>query len=138
MPRYILDTDMLTLYQRKQPRVVTAVRSHQHDTAVTIITLQEQFTGWHTTVLRARRPDALATAYRNWTDAANSSADLEIIAFDEPAIGRYKILLGLRPNIGRMDLRIAAIALEAGATVVTRNRVDFGRIPGLAIVDWSV
>ena len=39
--------------------------------------------------------------------------------------------------MGKMDLRIAAIALELNCTVITRNLADFRRVPGLSIDDWS-
>jgi len=43
----------------------------------------------------------------------------------------------MRLRIGTMDLRIAAITLAYGATLVTRNVQDFQRIPGLVIEDWT-
>jgi tRNA(fMet)-specific endonuclease VapC len=38
--------------------------------------------------------------------------------------------------IGPLDLLIAAIALSHGATLVSRNTREFGRIEHLRLVDW--
>jgi tRNA(fMet)-specific endonuclease VapC len=39
--------------------------------------------------------------------------------------------------IGPMDTLIAAQAMRLGATVITRNVREFGRIPGLKVENWQ-
>jgi tRNA(fMet)-specific endonuclease VapC len=60
----------------------------------------------------------------------------QVLPFDEPAAARCD---ALRPHvrIGTMDLRIAATALSHSLTVLTRNTVDFARVPDLVVEDWS-
>jgi len=62
---------------------------------------------------------------------------VQILSFSAEAIDRYHSLHRSKLGVKGNDLRIAAIALENSAIVVTRNRVDFERIPGLQIDDWS-
>jgi len=66
--------------------------------------------------------------------------DLDILPFDAAAgvhygeIGQDLVSRG-RP-IGASDLLIAAHARSAGATLVTDNEREFGRVPGLRIQNW--
>ena len=71
-------------------------------------------------------------------DAVAFLAFFPVLPLTEPAIDRFDQLVALKLNVGRMDLRIAATALEHGGIVVTRNGRDFGRIPGVAWEDWSI
>jgi len=50
---------------------------------------------------------------------------------------RYEDLRKSHRKHGKNDLRIAAIALENGGTLIPRNTIDFKEIPGLKIDDWS-
>jgi tRNA(fMet)-specific endonuclease VapC len=54
------------------------------------------------------------------------------------AADRFEELRSLKLNVGSMDLRIAAITIDTGCILVTRNRRDFKRISGLPLEDWSV
>ncbi len=108
------------------------------DLAISVMTVAEQITGWYTLTRRARQPEEIARAYAQLGAAVVRLAKWRILRYTESAIARVAQLKALRLNVGLMDLRIAAIALDNGAVVVTRNRRDFGRVPGLNIEDWSV
>ena len=62
---------------------------------------------------------------------------LRIAAYDEPASHQFDALRSSRVRIGTMDLRIAAIALASNWTLLTRNSVDFGKVPNLRMEDWT-
>ena len=62
----------------------------------------------------------------------------QVLPFDAQAERRYADLVARRLRIGAQDLKIAAIALNHDAVLVTRNRRDFGRIAELALEDWTL
>ncbi|OWK45652.1 hypothetical protein FRUB_01983 [Fimbriiglobus ruber] len=103
-----------------------------------MMTVDEQLTGWYTLTRQARKPEQTARAYAQLGEAVVRLARWSILPYTEAAIARVANFKSLRLNVGLMDLRIAAIALENNAIVVTRNGRDFGRVPGLSIEDWSV
>ncbi|HJZ94849.1 MAG TPA: type II toxin-antitoxin system VapC family toxin [Gemmataceae bacterium] len=140
MSLYLLDTDTITLFQQRHLAVMArvAVARQVHQLAVTVITIDESYRGWHARILKARKPDDVADAYAGLAQAAAVFGEFSIIPFPVPAIQRFELLQRLKLNVGSNDLRIAAIALEVGGTVVTRNLRDFRRVPGLACEDWSV
>jgi tRNA(fMet)-specific endonuclease VapC len=70
--------------------------------------------------------------------AVESLASWKVLPLTLAAMSRHAGLLSQRLNVGSNDLKIAATALELGATVVTRNRRDFSRVPGLSCEDWTV
>jgi tRNA(fMet)-specific endonuclease VapC len=139
MTPYVLDTDTLTLYQENHPAVVNRVAQHPpSNIAITVLTVEEQLSGWYTRLRHAKDIDDLAAVYERLTATAESLGRFRILSFTKPAIVRFEQLHAAKLGVAKMDLRIAAVTLEVGGTVVTRNRRDFGRVPGLAIEDWSV
>lgn len=138
MNRFVLDTDVLTLYQHGDPAVVRHVQSHPlAELAVTIISVEEQLGGWYAKVRRAKKREQLVRAYHRMTEAVRFLVRFEILSFTDPAMVRYEQLRKVHRHVAKNDLRIAAIALEGCDTVATRNVRDFQQVPGLSIADWS-
>ena len=138
MSLYVLDTDHLSLYRYGHPEVSARIEATPADQlAVTIITIEEQLRAWYTQVRRARDRDRLARAYQGLLEVAETSKYIRVLPFTSRAVERYLDLRNQLPRLGKMDLSIAAIALENDGIVVTRNRRDFEQVPHLQLEDWS-
>lgn len=139
MTRFVLDTDIVSLFQHGNETVVGHVGRHGNvdEVAITIVTLEEQLSAWYTLLRRAKTAEDLVPGYRRMTETVLFLSRLPIYTFTDAAAGVYERLRKQKPRTGRMDLRIAAIALAHNATLVTRNIGDFENIAGLAVVDWS-
>ena len=138
MSLYALDSDILSLFETGDP-LVTA-RCHatpRNSLCITVISVEEALSGWYTALRNAKSPQRLAWAYFRLAETVQMMGQMRILPFTEQAIDRFLALKALKLGIGGADLKIASIALEDGAILVTRNRRDFQLIPGLTIEDWS-
>ena len=138
MNLYVLDTDTLTLFQQGHPKVRERAGSvPAAEIAISVLSVEEQLSGWYTELRQAKRPDRLAWAYRRLAQNVRFLSQLQILDFDEAAIARYDDLRQQKLKIRKTDLQIAAVALQNDAVLVTANLRDFKKIPGLRIADWS-
>ena len=138
MSLYVLDTDHLTLLQHDQPAVkARALALDPKSLAITLITSEEQLSGWYAKIRQAKKPREMATAYAGFFQTYETTKRLAVLPFSETAVDRYLQLRKAHARAGKMDLAIAAIVLEANAVLVTRNRQDFDPIEGLVVEDWS-
>ena len=138
MTLYVLDTDHLSLYRHGQATVVRRVEAVPADElAITVITIEEQLSGWYAQVRQARTPDKLARAYAGLFDVAETIRRIRVLPFPSSAVQHYFDLRKRYPRLGKLDLEIAAIVLHHNGTLVTRNRQDFVQIPQLSLEDWS-
>jgi tRNA(fMet)-specific endonuclease VapC len=135
---FILDTDTFTLYLQGDVNVIANVVRHlADDVRLSVVSVEEIWDGWRAAIHRAKTPDAIGHAYDRLTATLDELRRWPVASNPASAIVRYRELKKQKLNVGTNDLRIAAIALERDATVVTRNRRDFARMPDLRIADWS-
>ncbi|MCA9203233.1 MAG: type II toxin-antitoxin system VapC family toxin [Planctomycetales bacterium] len=138
MIRYLLDTDTVSLLQDLNKQVVAQVALHPPDEIGTsIVTVEEQLSAWYTLLRRARTSAQLVPVYERMTRAVNFLSNVPLLSFDAVAATTYDQLRKRYPRKGKMDLRIAAIAIANSCTLVSRNLVDFQDIEGLAVEDWA-
>jgi tRNA(fMet)-specific endonuclease VapC len=139
---YILDTDILTLFERGHSSVVARLgQTSFHEIGITVITAEEQIRGRLAQIRRYSsnqgRTQEYLESYRWFRETVEIIRDFSILDYDERAHAIYESLRQQKLRIGASDLRIAAITLSVSGILITRNSVDFGKIAGLAIQDWT-
>ncbi|RRR76021.1 MAG: type II toxin-antitoxin system VapC family toxin [Candidatus Viridilinea halotolerans] len=136
--RYILDTDHVSLYQRRHPQVVARLLAMPHaDLFVTTITLGEQIQGRLAVIRQARTQSDAARGYVRLRETVEFYQSVQLVDYTTDAVVHFETLRREGIRIGTQDLRIAAIALAEGAILVSRNTRDFVQVPGLALEDWA-
>jgi tRNA(fMet)-specific endonuclease VapC len=139
MLRFLFDTDHLTLYQHRHPQLMHRIAVQPPDAVgVSAVTAEESMRGRLAALSQARNGFMHILQYWHLLESLNLLSQFLLVAYDQASENHFQHLRSLRLNVGSQDLKIAAIALVNNLILVTRNRCDFSRIPGLRIDDWSV
>jgi tRNA(fMet)-specific endonuclease VapC len=141
--RFLLDTDHISILQRQSGKeyAILSSRISQHprtDFAFSVVSLHEQLLGCNAYLSRARKTADVVRGYSMLGGVAHDFSTNVTLPFDAPAGTVFDSLLAQRTRIGRMDLRIASIALSRGLILLTRNASDFSKVPTLQFQDWTV
>jgi tRNA(fMet)-specific endonuclease VapC len=138
MIRYLLDTDHVGLHERGHPPLLTRLAVLPPDSiAVSVVTVEEAIRGRLAILARRSMGEARVHAYAKFLETVRFFNAVLVVPFDSACEQRFQELLAQRLRVGSRDLRIAATALVHNVTLVSRNRRDFARVPGLLIEDWS-
>lgn len=87
---------------------------------------------------KAKTLQTKAKAHGSLADAVELLSIFPVYPLTEKSLRLADELVKAKLNVRKSDLKIAALALELDATVVTNNIRDFSRVPGLKVEDWSV
>lgn len=139
----VLDTDHLSLAESTRSAESRRLRERleqvpTEEVVATIISFEEQTRGWLAYMARARTLVQQIEAYRRLNRHLDAYRKIQILDFEERAAAEFQRLKQARLRIGTMDLKIAAIVLVQGATLLSRNLSDFRKVPGLQVEDWTV
>ncbi len=139
MLQFLFDTDHLTLFDHCDLHVWRRfVQEPPDSVGISAVSVEENLRGRLAAVGKHHGGLLQVQAYGRLIDSLQLFQQFTGVTFDVPSEARYQQLRRLRLKVGSRDLRIAAVALMHQLTVVTRNRRDFGQVPGLQLDDWSV
>ena len=108
MSLWVLDTDILVLDREEHDVVCANVLSRDSaDLATTVITVEEQLSGWYTLLRQSKNKPQVANAYRRLAESIRLLSRFQILSYTEDAIDRFDQLKAPKLGVRHMDLRIA-------------------------------
>ncbi len=140
MTRFVLDTDLFSMYLAGHPIVTARVLDVPAEhVAIAAVTVAELTQGWLAQVSRhsATGGPHLWWAYSRLVELPGKLTRVPILAYGQAEEAQFISWRRAGVRIGTNDLRIAATALCVGATLLTRSMSDFRRVPGVQPEDWS-
>ena len=139
MLRFLFDTDHLTLYQHQHPQLMQRMVLQPPDAVgVSAVTVEESLRGRLASLSQAASGPRRIVRYGLLLESLDLLTQFLLIPYDQASENYFQQLRSSRLRVGAQDLKIASIALANNVILLTRNRRDFGRIPGLALDDWAV
>jgi tRNA(fMet)-specific endonuclease VapC len=137
----LLDSDHLTVLKYRNSdrftRLTTRLQAvTDQPIGTTIINVEEQMRGWLASLAKERGVPRQVPAYRELAMLFKFFSELHVAHFTAEAATRFTDLRTAKNKIGTMDLKTACIALVNNAVLLTANRKDFERVPGLHFENW--
>ena len=131
MLKFMLDTNICIFTIKNRPQEVREAFLRHHDRmCISTVTLMELIYG----------AEKSSNPSRNLADVEGFAARLEVLRYDQEAAahtGQLRAELArIGKQIGPYDQMIAGHARAQGLIVVTNNRREFERVPGLRVEDW--
>jgi len=136
----LLDTDHFSVLSRIDSPSAASLKARLAEAAepfgITIVTVVEQFRGWAADINRARDAVREVQVFGRLSQFVDLLRHAGVAPYDLTAAAEFERLRRQKVRIGSMDLNIAADALANNALLLTANRRDFVRVPGLRIENW--
>ncbi len=137
----LFDTDVFTDLLRGVPRIVaraTAIPPADH--GIPIVVAEEILRGRLNAIRQAdsgKLHITIARAYDLLWESLSDFRKVAVFRLSDRAESMIRQWREQRIRVGTRDLRIAAICIEHGAKLASRNRRDFDQVPGLDVEYWA-
>jgi tRNA(fMet)-specific endonuclease VapC len=136
-----LDTDVWSDLVNRVPQVVVRTAVIPADRQVVPVVVAEEALRGQLAGVRAAqahaKPAVLVRAYAFLHETLDLLREVRVLPYTTEADDLFRQWRSQGIRIGTRDLRIAAVAVAHGATLVTRTARDFRLVPGLSLDVWS-